>query len=196
MQNLILGANHNNRTGTSTTLNPSDKASSVVLSNGNLTATMSSGGAVRSTRAYSSGRHMFEVTLVQYEQGLYSPLVGICTSATALTQPWTTTGEYLLYNTGSSTTIIYGANNRFNYGAVLSAGNVIGVTVDFTGSNPILGFYRNGAYMGSTSQAGTIPVASYYAMVSSPNGPSGTSITAVNFGNTSFQYPITNFTVW
>ena len=46
-----------------TTLNPSDKAAAVTLSNGNLTATSSSLGNVRSTTSKSSGSWHFEVTI-------------------------------------------------------------------------------------------------------------------------------------
>lgn len=63
----LLGSALQADAATTTTWNPSDKSSNIVLSNGNLTATLTSAaqGAVRSTTSIASGKVYFEATLTQ-----------------------------------------------------------------------------------------------------------------------------------
>jgi hypothetical protein len=60
--------------------NPADKHLSVVLSNGNLTAT--SGGSTRATLARSSGKYYFECRADSVSAGNNSPFVGIVKGTT------------------------------------------------------------------------------------------------------------------
>lgn len=71
----------------STTFNPSDKASNVVLSNNNLTATIngSSWGGVVSTTSQTAGKYYLELTINQEASGGGQQQVGFANSSASLT---------------------------------------------------------------------------------------------------------------
>jgi hypothetical protein len=108
------------------TWNPADKGSGITLSNGNLTATLSSAdsGAVRATASQSTGKWYFEIVVEAN-----SPRPGICTAAADME----TNG-----NPGGDNYTLINKNLRFNgavdvgqvVGSAAVAGDIIGFACD------------------------------------------------------------------
>ncbi len=119
------------------TLNPLDKATNAVLTNGNLQQSYTSGtGAIRGTFAYpKTGKWYYEVTPLasQYSTGYFH--VGIATADANLnTNPgYDTTNEFTYWQSGAKT-------NAVSYGASFTAGDVIGVAFDADAGS--LTFYK------------------------------------------------------
>lgn len=115
---------------TAVTWNPSDKASLVVLSNGNRTATRTgatTNQSVRATLSRSSGKYYFEVRMDTAGAPSNYSMVGVCTSSLSLSNYIGQDSTSVGYEpTGQRYTNGAGAA----YGATYTAGNVIGVAVD------------------------------------------------------------------
>lgn len=129
------------------TLNPSDKAASITLTNGNLTAEKTSGGAghvlVRATVGRSSGKWYWEV--VQNTTMVNSREIAAFTQSTVSTgvQPGSSPNGWgyngingLLYNNGSGA----------SYGATFNTGDVIGVALNLDDGQ--VTFYKNNVSQG------------------------------------------------
>ena len=104
-------------------LNPLDKATNAILSNGNLQQKYTSGtGAIRGTFAYpKTGKWYYEVTPLasQYNTGYFH--VGIATADANLnTNGYDTTNTFTYWQSGAKT-------NAVSYGASFTAGDVVGV---------------------------------------------------------------------
>lgn len=168
-----------------TTWNPSDKTSEIVLSNGNLTATESSGTyqAVRANTSHVTGKWYYELTVL-----------------------YTLSGQELVF--GISTLVDNIAANWYGnpYNAVARqtpvAGTVYGVAYDCATGK--MWYSSNGTWVGdpvagtgeteTNSQGPGNAVAPYFASDNTTASPHG--VTA-NFGATSFNYtPPTGFTAW
>ena len=162
------------------TLNPLDKATIAVLSNGNLQQSYTSNrGAIRGTFAYpKTGKWYYEVTPLasQYTTGYFH--VGIATADANLnTDPgYDTTNTFTYWQNGAKT-------NAVSYGASFTAGDVIGVAFDADAGS--LTFYKNGVSQGvnSTNLTGT-----YF-----PYAPTWQYNAAYNFGQRPWSYPVSGY---
>lgn len=172
------------KNGSSTvTWNPANKATSVTLTNGNLTANCSNvGGACFATTSKTSGKWYFEVKYTSFEgPGLYSPMLGLGSPTTALNSPWNTnTGEMLWYYGGSGVGVaqfVYAANSRFTYGSIPAQGDVIGCALDMDAKTVY--YIRNGVaqplvnYGSPNNYSGA---STLYPIVASPNSQQGSTI--------------------
>jgi len=163
------------------TWNPADKAAGITLSNGNLTATSTSGinQNVRST-ASSPGKFVFSATKVAGSK----TAIGVANAAKSLTEgAWATTNSVGYYSDGG---VGYGNGSPATY-APYSNGDVIMVAGDAVAGK--VWFYKNGVCQGGDPVAGTggISIASgspLYALFNAE--PAGASMTA-NFGATPFS---------
>jgi hypothetical protein len=192
----LLLASKSTSIHTTTTLNPADKGSGVTLSNGNLQAVMTLGYGVRATKGYAggSGKYLFEITINSWET-IYGPVIGVATASTGLLNPWTTSGELMFYV--SAPQLIWGANLRSSYGAVVNPGDVLGVAVDLV--NYQITYYKNGASLGVAYGSNLVLTGTtYFPIVASPNSGSGANSCSVsaNFGATSFKYPVSGYSAW
>ena len=163
---------------TYTTLNPSDKGSTVILSSGNLQADCYQNGAVRSTVGVSSGKWYWEHTSTG-RRGI----LGIGGSTATLSNYPGSSGDSYAYYGGDGVNA-KAHNGQTTYGSTWTPGNTIGVALDL--DNGTLEFYQNGVSMGVafTGISGT-----YYAMVGGDTNTVTCNITA-NFGATPFNYPV------
>lgn len=176
---------------TTTTFDPAQKAASITLSNGNLTATQASGGwngtKGLSSLAKASGKWYFEVTVVSNTSNLI--IVGVANSGASLTafcgsdvNGW---GYY-----GGNGQIFTGGGN-FPGGSTFTNGDVIGVWIDATLKRAW--FAKNNAVILSgnpatnTNPSFTGLTGSLMPMISIN---SAGSIIA-NFGAVAFTYPPT-----
>lgn len=164
--------------GTTTTFSSTLKATSVTLSNGNLRANCgNTGGSVFATVPTSSGKWYYEVIATQFEGSVsYSPAIGLATTSTLFNSPWVNnSNELFWYTNGSISQVIYGADQRFNYGVSgFTQGDYIGVAVDWTAKT--VQWYRNGIAEGLLNLTTYSAATSFYPCVSSPNGQTGATI--------------------
>lgn len=172
-----------------TTWNPSDKASEIILSNGNLTATKSgtSHRGVRSTASFASGKQYWEVRVNQLSSGVF---IGIGQSATSLT-----------VNLGGSGSFAYQQNGAVRYsGSIVDnvstydAGDIVGIAVDATAQ--LIFIAKNGVWQASSNPSTgvggyAIGNTTWFPMVSLHGD--GDAITA-NFNGPFAYTPPTGFT--
>lgn len=155
------------------TWNPADKGSTLVLSNGDLTATAATAAwrTVRSTHSASSGLRYFEATLdAQAGSGFVE--IGVATNALNL--------EAALGDTGATGGYAYQSNgfgwaNGSSIGTgftTFAPGDVIGVFMDFTSA--LLTFRKNGSGTGCPSVA-SIPAGALFAACAVHSSPSAWS---------------------
>lgn len=117
---------------TTTTWDPAQKAASITLSNGNLTATQASGGwngtKGLSSLAKASGKWYFEVTVVSNTSNLI--IVGVANSGASLTAFCGSDVNGWGYYAGTGQ--IYTGGGNFPGGSTFTNGDVIGVCIDAT----------------------------------------------------------------
>lgn len=190
------------------TWNPSDKAASVTLSNGNLTAACNSPspvGAVRATVSRSTGKWYYEVHIDSFSgvaPGPNNPLPGIATSGYPLTGPlggnatpsaysWQGSDGFVTWNSGTFTSV----------GASFSAGDVVAIAVDL-GAGKIW-WAKNNVWISGDPASGTSPSYSGLSGTFSPavsvgtaNAPGGSQVTA-RFAAGTFTYtPPSGYSQW
>jgi hypothetical protein len=166
-------------TGTTTSavaLSTTDKAPSVVLSNGNLTATSSgTSGAVRGVQSGVADRY-FEVKFGTIATGAGTPGIGVANATQALTNSypgdpngvgWFASGYTEWPQSGTS----------YNFGT-FATGDVLGVLLKASSVQ----FYKNGSLVGT---AVTLPAGQLYPIISLANG---TDSATVNFGATPLSF--------
>jgi len=192
------------------TLNPSDKSTSLTLSNGNLTATKTFGVAsyamVRSTDSYATGKRYCEA----WFDGLHATstddvgIIGLATSTSNLdtylgaqTDPNFSAG---LYPDGTVWQDATGAG--FPTGKVASFGERVGLAIDYDAGQA---WVRDstGWYGDPTTGVGNVisfipnlrlHIATHLWSTSTPGGPDRVT---VNFGATAFAYAIpAGFEAW
>lgn len=164
---------------TTTTLNPSDKAPAVALSNGNLTATTTtSSGAVRGTTTGVAERY-FEVTFTSMGGGG----VGVANASQTLATgyPGDPNGVGWFYSAyaewpGS------GTSNLFQN---FVTGDVLGVLLKTSGVQ----FYKNGTLVGTAT---ALPAGALYPIIQL----SANSSAVANFGATPLAHLPQNATSW
>ncbi|MGG0822964.1 SPRY domain-containing protein [Paenibacillus turicensis] len=157
------------------TLNPSDMGSSIVLSNENLTMTISSSTAVRATHGKTYGKWYWEVKL---DSGHASIFIGVSNKTENITFLVGST-NWRSYYGGSGKK--YPENVSFNN--AWAVGNIIGVALDL--DNGTLEFYKNGVSMG-VSHTNVKELGEVYPTFRGDSGNT-TRLTA-NFGATPFTY--------
>lgn len=154
-----------------TTWNPSDKVSTIVLSNGNLTASggVSSVGNVRSTGTVATGLKFY------FEQTYVTPTTGIIGVGIANSSAVVNTNNYAntAFITDGGNIFINGSNTGINLGT-FTTGIVIGIAVDL--ANYLIWFREGpaGNWNGNASY--------------SPGGTGGQSISAFMTGVPAYGY--------
>lgn len=166
------------------TWNPSDKGGGVILSNNNLTVSLSTtptdGGSVRSTIGKSSGKWYWEVTV--NGSSPYS-LPGIATSSATVSSGTAYVSSATGYGYYTSNGSKYNNNTLAGYSVSASVNDVIGVALDMDAGT--LAFYKNGIGLGTafTGLSGT-----FYA--AEGNWTLNSQISTANFGATVFSYSV------
>ncbi|MDQ8051069.1 SPRY domain-containing protein [Luteibacter sp.] len=177
---------------TTVTWDPANKASEVVLSNGNLTATKTttdSYGMARSTTSKTTGKHYFEVYV---NSGASSPFIqiGVVNASASLTSGVGNTADGWSYyeDTGQK------ANNGSfsSYGALYTTGDVIGVALNLDDGE--VSFLKNNAAQGVafTGLSGPLYAAiSVYRQLGPPHQVTG------RFKASDFTYtPPAGYSAW
>jgi hypothetical protein len=168
------------------TWNPSD-LSAVTLSGGNLIATTTGAGGVRSTLGFSAGKYYWEYTIGVFGSG--NSGVGVASStATLSTMGPTVSQAAFVYPAGSI--YINGVDTTISIGA-LSAGNILAIALDVTAK--LIWFKKaagNWNFNASANPATGVGGLSISALVSPLYAGFGVSISGqsmtANFGDTAF----------
>jgi hypothetical protein len=187
-----------------TTWNPSDKASNVVLTNGNLTAginTVANGG-VRSTTSFSSGKHYFEANW-SASPGNQNSIVGISLGTSSLIVG-PTSGQVVVFGTNGNI-IVSGAASGSTIGAP-GTGKIC-IAIDF-GADLFWARLNGGNWNGSgtadpATGAGGISVSAAFGgaiagfALASVNGTDMGKTVTVNFGASAFAQTVpSGFSAW
>lgn len=165
------------------TWNPSDKGGGVVLSNANLTASISTtptdGGCVRSTIGKSSGKWYWEITANSTQYTTVAVMNGTDSVASG-TFPGAGPGGYMYYGL-SGTKYNNGAST--SYGTSFGTTIVIGVKLDMTAGT--IEFLRSNVSQGVafTGLTGTMYAATGNYSISA-------NLCTANFGATAFTYSV------
>ncbi len=162
------------------TWNPDDKDSSVILSDGNLTASnILYEGLVRANVGKYSGKWYWECTV----HNAYATFVGVADASVPTTAEfWYINGVKALYALNGD--LYY--PHKISYTNGLADGTIVSVLLDL--DNGHMEFWKNGTSLGvaytDLKSLGTV-----YPMAGSGSTWKPAIVTA-NFGATSFQYPI------
>lgn len=165
------------------TWNPSDKGGGVVLSNGNLTASVSTtptdGGCVRSTIGKSSGKWYWEITANSTQYTTVAVMNGTDSVASG-TFPGAGPGGYMYYGLSGTK---YNNGGSTSYGASFAISDIIGVKLDMTAGT--IEFLKNNVSQGVafTGLSGTM-----YAATG--NYTINVNLCTANFGATAFTYSV------
>lgn len=179
IQQILLGVPQTY--GSSATWNPSDKGTTVTLSNGNLTAQVTPTGsraAVRATNSKASGKWYWEVTI----NAVSVADVGVANSTMPLTNYIGQDNNSWGYLSSGTKVFSDGGTGGVAYGASFTTGDVISVAVDLDAGT--ISFYKNGTSQG---QAFTGLTGTLFPAVSN-SGTGTTSTFVANFGATPFLY--------
>lgn len=183
------------------TLNSSDMAAGIVLSNGDLTASYASSNfkGVRSTTSKSWGLFYVEFT-VDAGYNNEGPIVGISTQETTLTNypGSTTTGWGYFFGMGVTTGTKRWGGQATNYGSGYGAnGDIVGMAININTRK--IWFAKNGSWLESGDPAAdsspafsNLPSIPVFAHVDVRR-----STCTVNFGASAFTYtPPSGFVSW
>jgi hypothetical protein len=164
-----------------TTWNSADKASTVTLSNGDLTATITtvgSAGCVRSLIAVTSGVWYWEFTVSDFSD----LSIGLANSSASLTAtPGFSDNGLAYFRSGA----IVKGNSTVATGAAFTNGNVISVFYD--ADLRTVKFYKGGTLQATLTGA-NVPTGDLYAIVGASGASSGAG--TANFGATSFTHSV------
>lgn len=176
---------------TFTTLNPSDKSANVTLSGGNLVATGTGAGNVRSIASHSSGLYYCEFTVTALDQA-YAHSIGNGNSSASLTSgPGSPDTNSSAYYSGDPAVYVAGASGGttgVSYG--VSGSDVVGMAVDMN-NNSIWVRVNGGNWNGSgTANPATNTGGFSLAAISKPwfviTALVSTSASTFNFGATAY----------
>lgn len=193
---LVSGWTHG--LNSSATLNPFDKAASVVLSNGNLTASMPTNnnlGMVRSTRSIAAGKAYFEGTFVAGNPAAgFSELgIGLVDASAFLSQPPSVQGVGVqtqpnIFVAGNS------AGLYTNVDAVI--GDVWGIAIDATAKlawfRKNVGLWNNSGSADPATGTGGVDISvltfPLFAGIFVDNEVNTPATITVNFGATAYAF--------
>jgi hypothetical protein len=171
-----------------TTLNPSDKAGSIALSNGNLTATdpVNENAGVRAILSRSSGKHFFTWNMVAGTNFF----VGVAKSGYTLTTDLAGGGDANIWTLNMVVgNKIHGGSNT-GYGSALTPGDVGMCAVDLDGAKIWWGengtWFNSGDPAAGTNAAWTDVVGPVFPIWST--GGDTSAIGTLNFGATALPY--------
>lgn|SRR5262245_2320498 len=203
---LLRGVGSQGAASVTTTLNPSDKSANMVLSGGNLTGNISSGGdnGARATTSIASGKRYFEIKAVDAGTGAGADTgCGIATSSAGLTTVGATPSNAALIYVPSGNIWYNNANTGISLGTP-AVGDVFCIALDM--DNKRIWFRRNAgnwnnnaSYDPSTNTGGisissvftsnaAYPIITIYAI--------SVHLTA-NFGATAFAQSVpSGFAAW
>ncbi|MFJ7982417.1 SPRY domain-containing protein [Lysinibacillus xylanilyticus] len=161
-----------------TTWNPTDKGSTVVLSNSNLTATgVYQNNSIKSTDTKTSGKWFCEIIV---DTSNYH-FIGIGTSNLPMTGTPSKSPDFFGYYYDGRK---FNNNVGSNYGSTYGTNDVIGVLVDF--DRGTLTFYKNGISQGVAYD--NIKSLSSFDVIVTSGTLSGTMQVTANFGATPFKF--------
>lgn len=164
------------------TWDPNKKTSNVVLSDGDLTAQITSRpSAVLSTEAKTTGKWYWEIEV----QTAQSPMIGIAYSSYNMSSLYigSTKDSYGYWIGGTKYPGLYGTSDP--YASSYRSSDVIGVALDL--DNKTLAFYKNGVSQGIAYS--NLPDGSVYAAVSQADS-GGVSTFHASFSANQLKYPI------
>jgi hypothetical protein len=171
----------------SCTLDPLNLGSNITLSGGDLTATHSATAAwnnVRSTLYKSAGKRYFEVSVTTAGGSNYI-MLGIDKNTGSLNTYHGANAGGFGYQSGATK---WAAGSSASYGATYTAGDVIGIAVDFALGT--ITYYKNNSSQGvahSTVSGSYCPTVSLYT----------NAVVVARFLRSSFSYaPPTGFSAW
>lgn len=161
------------------TWNPTDKGTSTVLSNGNLTASpIYQTSSVKSSLSHNQGKWFCEIKM----EALNFDCIGIGKSNLSMTSVLTSSPDfYYYYVDGRKST----GGSPSAYGSAMVTGDVIGILVDFDIGT--LTFYKNGVSQGVAFT--DIKKLGDFVIIASSGTGSGTNRVTANFGATPFMFP-------
>ena len=174
-----------------TTWNPSDKSAGVVLTNNNLTATMSSSGleALRAIAGMSSGKWYWELTFTGSSSVNCLVGIGKASAAFGAGGPGSDANGWGYYSNDGSK---YNNNNASAYGSGYGLLDTIGIAFD--ADNGRLFFRKNGSWVNTGDPvAGTnaaftgLTSGPYYPMVGDGTLGVVTVVFIANFGASIFS---------
>jgi hypothetical protein len=179
-----------------TTWNSADKASTITLSNGDLTTATTSGAwqSIRAVSSKSSGKYYFEVTCTDINASGYC-MIGICTSTVAMTTYFGSDADGHAYYALNGQA--YNNNAGTAYGDTYTDADIISVAVDL--DNDAIYFAKNGVWQNSSdpesgaSRTGvpakhqTDGVSSYFPALALYHS---TVNVTTNFGASTFTYDV------
>ena len=162
------------------TWNPSDKATGIVLSNGNLSAGASAAGSVRGTQGKSSGKWFFEVYVANAYGGMG---IGIANFSSDLSGAPTTsstgTNSVALYKNGS---VLVGNSTILATTGGFSSGQTIGIAFDAT--DRTIRFFNNAGSLLYTVTSANCPAGALYPLIGFTDAAATPSVG--NFGASTF----------
>jgi hypothetical protein len=171
---------------TPTTWNPSDKASGVTLSNGNLTAaTPGSGGSgVRSAVGVSSGKWYWEYLINSAGTG-NATIVGVADATMNIAGGDLVGFSASSYGYRGSNGQKYNNSVGGTYGSTFTTLDVVSVLLDMDATSKTLRFWMNGVDQGLAF--GSVGSGPFYASIGDISSTAAVQITA-NFGQSPFVY--------
>lgn len=166
---------------TPTTWNPSDKAASATLSNGDLTVTTANSGRgfTRSIFSASAGKWYWEISLVSSSGShVFLPGIALSTASLTLAPGYDANGWGYIGETGKKLT----NNSQSVYGATLAAGDLVSVLLDMDAGS--VEFWKNGVSQGVafTGLSGAM-----FAAIGDTSNSNG-GVSTANFGASPFTY--------
>lgn len=173
-----------------TTLNASDKASGITLSNGDLTAAATAGfKSVRGIKSYTTGKHYYEYKITIGTAGL----CGVGRSDAVLTNFPGSSAYGYGYNTDGK---LYFSNAAVQTNSTYTTNDWIGVALDL--DNFTIQFYKNGVAQGTAQLLKNIDSGAFIAgtpLLPMIAGNSSTILT--NFGAAAWAFaPPAGYTGW
>lgn len=163
-----------------TTWSPTDKATNINTSNGDLTVTSTSNsdGSIRSAAAVTTGTYRFEVTINTFVGS--GPRIGIANSGYAITGGGGGGGSVAISANGD---VQRSFVNQGNAGFTYTAGDTIGVEYD--SSTNLVYFLKGATRSAGFSATGINPTYALWGQTDSGNISTG------NFGCSSWQTTVT-----
>ena len=183
---------------TSSTWNPADKSANIVLSNSNLTATITTNTnsqGVRGTTSKSSGKWYFEVLVGV--AGFSGVQIGVANSSASTSTTIGADTNGFSYDSASGKK--FTNNVLTTYGSAFTNGDVVGVALDMDSGS--IWFAKNNVWQASgdpvagTGQAFSGIAGSIFPATSLKSGPTANDTARFSTANQTYAPP-SGFTAW